>query len=233
MSYEEGACSGAPHVPSVIQSTKCCTELSQSEQPDSIDIYLSLNLLQSQDLTRSASHPYFAQSVQFKMPGFAQANELNAWQKLQEHHQHLGRNIILKEYFDQDPKRFEKFTRTFENKADNTEILFDFSKNFINDETFKLLIEMAKEAKVEQLRDDMFKGEKINFTEKRAVYHTALRNVMNHPMQVDGKSVVEGVNEVLDHMKEFSEEVRSGKWTGYSGKPIKTVINIGIGGSDL
>lgn len=167
------------------------------------------------------------------MPGFAQANDLNSWQKLQSHHQELGRNIILKEYFEKDPQRFEKFSRTFKNEADKSEILFDFSKNFLTEETLELLVAMAKEAKLEELRDDMFKGEKINFTEKRAVYHVALRNTSNSPMQVDGKSVVEDVNEVLDHMKEFSEQVRSGEWKGYTGKKIDTVVNIGIGGSDL
>ncbi len=86
---------------------------------------------------------------------------------------------------------------------------------------------------MEKLRDEMFAGEKINFTEKRAVYHVALRNVTNQPMQVDGKSVVEDVNEVLEHMKVFSEQVRTGKWKGYTGKKIKTIINVGIGGSDL
>ncbi|KAF2237037.1 Phosphoglucose isomerase [Viridothelium virens] len=167
------------------------------------------------------------------MPGFAQATELPAWAKLQEHHQDLGRNIVLKDYFKKDPQRFEKFTRTFKNSADNSETLFDFSKNFITEETLQLLIQLAKEAKLEQLRDDMFAGEKINFTEKRAVYHVALRNVSNDPMKVDGQSVVEGVNEVLEHMKEFSNQVRSGEWKGYTGKKINTIINIGIGGSDL
>jgi glucose-6-phosphate isomerase len=79
----------------------------------------------------------------------------------------------------------------------------------------------------------MFAGEKINFTEKRAVYHVALRNTSNQPMKVNGESVVEGVNEVLEHMKEFSEQVRSGAWKGYTGKKINTIVNIGIGGSDL
>jgi glucose-6-phosphate isomerase len=79
----------------------------------------------------------------------------------------------------------------------------------------------------------MFAGEKINFTEKRAVYHVALRNTSNQPMKVDGESVVEGVNEVLEHMKEFSNQVRSGEWKGYTGKKINTIVNIGIGGSDL
>ncbi|KAF2763205.1 Phosphoglucose isomerase [Pseudovirgaria hyperparasitica] len=167
------------------------------------------------------------------MPGFSQAIELDAWQELQKHHQTLGKDIVLKNYFEKDPQRFQKFSHTFKNDADGTEIIFDFSKNFITEETIQLLTKLAKEAKLEQLRDDMFKGEKINFTEKRAVYHVALRNTSNQPMEVDGKSVVEGVNDVLEHMKEFSEQVRSGEWKGYTGKSIKTIINIGIGGSDL
>ena len=167
------------------------------------------------------------------MPGFKQASDLDAWQKLQDHHTSLGRNIVLKEYFEKDPQRFKKFTRTFDNTADKSEILFDFSKNFITEETLSLLIQLAKDSGLEKLRDDMFAGEKINFTEKRAVYHTALRNTTNKPMKVDGKSVVEDVNEVLEHMKAFSDQVRSGEWKGYTGKKIKTIINIGIGGSDL
>lgn len=167
------------------------------------------------------------------MPGFTQANKLGAWEALSEHHKTLSKQIILKDFFAQDPKRFEKYSHTFKNKADGTEILFDFSKNFLTDETLDQLIKLAKEANVEQLRDDMFKGEKINFTEGRAVYHVALRNTENLPMQVDGKSVVEDVNSVLEHMKEFSEQVRSGEWKGYTGKKIKTIVNIGIGGSDL
>ncbi|KAI9671030.1 MAG: glucose-6-phosphate isomerase [Alyxoria varia] len=167
------------------------------------------------------------------MPGFSQANQLDAWQKLQDHHQQVGRNIVLKDYFDKDPQRFQKFLRTFKNDADKGEILFDFSKNFINEDTLGLLVNLAKEAKLEELRDAMFAGERINFTEDRAVYHVALRNVTNQPMKVDGQSVVEEVNGVLEHMKEFSEAVRGGQWVGYTGKPIKTVINIGIGGSDL
>ena len=96
-----------------------------------------------------------------------------------------------------------------------------------------LLVNLAKEAQLEKLRDEMFAGDKINFTEKRAVYHVALRNVSNQPMAVDGKSVVEDTNSVLEHMKEFSEQVRSGSWTGYTGKKLTTIVNIGIGGSDL
>ena len=164
---------------------------------------------------------------------FAQATDLQAWQKLQAHHNELGRNIVLKEFFEKDPQRFKKFSRIFHNTADNSDTLFDFSKNFINEDTLSLLIQLAKEAGLEKLRDEMFAGEKINFTEKRAVYHVALRNVTNQPMKVDGKSVMEDVNAVLEHMKEFSNEVRSGQWRGYTGKKIKTIINIGIGGSDL
>lgn len=167
------------------------------------------------------------------MPGFAQATDLSAWKELQKHHQDLGRSIVLKEVFQKDPDRFNKYSRTFNNEVDGSETIFDFSKNFVTDETLKLLIQLAKEAKLEELRDDMFKGDKINFTEKRAVYHVALRNVSNQPMAVDGKSVVEDVNSVLEHMKEFSEQVRSGAWKGYTGKEIKTIVNIGIGGSDL
>lgn len=139
----------------------------------------------------------------------------------------------MKEEFKKDPSRFEKFSFTFDNTADKSEILFDFSKNFLTDETFKILVEVAKEAKVEELRDAMFKGEKINFTEDRAVLHAALRNVTNEPILVDGKDVMPGVNKELAHMKEFSEQVRSGEWKGYTGKPLTTIINIGIGGSDL
>jgi len=167
------------------------------------------------------------------MPGFSQATDLDAWKALVEHHNKVGRNIVLREYFEKDPKRFEKYTRTFDNTADKSEILFDFSKNFLADDTLDLLVNLAKEAQLEKLRDEMFAGEKINFTEKRAVYHAALRNVSNKPMQVDGKSVVEETNSVLDHMKEFSEQIRSGEWKGYTGKNLTTIVNIGIGGSDL
>ncbi|KAF2475733.1 Phosphoglucose isomerase [Lindgomyces ingoldianus] len=167
------------------------------------------------------------------MPGFSQATELSAWTALQHHHEKLGKDIVLKEYFKKDPQRFDKFSFTFHNEADDSDTLFDFSKNFVTEETLKLLVELAKQANLEQLRDDMFKGEKINFTEHRAVYHVALRNVSNQPMQVDGQSVVEDVNNVLEHMKKFSEQVRSGEWKGFTGKRVNTIINVGIGGSDL
>lgn len=163
---------------------------------------------------------------------FSQASELNAWQTLLDHHQTTGKTFVLKQLFEKDPQRFENFVRRFKN-ADDSDITFDFSKNLINQETLDLLVKLAKEAGVEQLRDRMFNGEAINFTENRAVYHVALRNTSNQPMQVNGKSVVEEVNSVLDHMKEFSEQVRSGEWKGHTGKKIKSIVNIGIGGSDL
>ena len=164
---------------------------------------------------------------------FGQATDLQAWKKLEEHHNQAGRGMVLNDLFANDPQRFQKFTRTFKNKADGSETLFDFSKNFIIEETLSLLVQLAKEAKIEELRDAMFAGERINFTEQRAVYHVALRNTENWPMKVDGKSVVEETNSVLDHMKEFCGQVRSGEWKGYTGKKMQTIINVGIGGSDL
>ncbi|ODH50605.1 glucose-6-phosphate isomerase [Paracoccidioides brasiliensis] len=167
------------------------------------------------------------------MASFPEASNLNAWKALQEHYNSTGRNITLKDEFKKDDLRFQKFSHTFVNTADKSEILFDFSKNLITEESITLLIQLAKEAGVEKLRDQMFNGEPINFTEDRAVYHVALRNVSNQEMRVKGKSVVEEVNSVLNHMKEFSEQVRSGEWKGYTGKKINTIINVGIGGSDL
>lgn len=163
---------------------------------------------------------------------FKLATELPAWEKLQQLHKSLGKSISVKEEFSKDPKRFEKYSKTFQNH-DGSEILFDFSKNLINDEIVSALIQLAKEAKVTQLRDNMFAGEHINFTEDRAVYHVALRNTRGKRMKVDGKDVTPGVHSVLDHMKEFSEQVRSGAWKGFTGKKITDVVNIGIGGSDL
>lgn len=163
---------------------------------------------------------------------FSRTSDLSAWKALQDHHRAEGQTLIMKSFF-QETDRFDKYSRRFQNDADGTEITFDFSKNLITDKTFELLIQLAKEAGVEGLRDAMFAGEHINFTEDRAVYHVALRNVTNKPMSVDGKSVVEDVNAVLDHMREFSEQVRSGEWVGWTGKKITDVVNIGIGGSDL
>jgi glucose-6-phosphate isomerase len=162
-----------------------------------------------------------------------QADSLSAWKALQDHHNNVGKSFVLKKEFEKDPSRFEKFSFTFDNTADGSEILFDFSKNFLTAQTLDLLVDVAKEAKIEDLRDAMFRGDKINFTEDRAVLHTALRNVTNEVVKVDGNDVMPGVNKELKHMEEFSEAIRSGEWKGYTGKPLTTIINIGIGGSDL
>lgn len=161
------------------------------------------------------------------------ADKLPSWETLQKHHNTVGKSFVLKNEFKNDPERFEKFSYTFTNPADKSEILFDFSKNFLTEETLKILVQVAKEAKLEELRDAMFKGEKINVTEDRAVLHTALRNVSGTPIEVDGKDVMPGVQKELKHMEEFSDAIRSGEWKGFTGKPLTTIINIGIGGSDL
>lgn len=166
----------------------------------------------------------------------APANTLPAWAELNAHRDSVSKSFVLKEAFASDPDRFNRFTRTFAAPGTSNDILFDFSKNFLTDETLELLVKLAEQAGVERKRDAMFRGDKINFTENRAVYHTALRNVSGVEMKVDGKDVMggpNGVNAVLDHMKEFSEQVRSGEWKGFTGKKLTTIINIGIGGSDL
>lgn len=162
---------------------------------------------------------------------FKLATELSGWKQLESIYQSSGK-VNVSEEFKKDSSRYEKYSKTFKN-FDDSEILFDYSKNLINDEIFKGLIELAKEAKVESLRDAMFAGEKINSTEGRAVYHAALRNRSMKPMKVDGEDTAPYVDSVLKHMKEFSDQIRSGERTGYSGKAITDVVNIGIGGSDL
>ncbi|MFM9834870.1 MAG: glucose-6-phosphate isomerase [Methylophilaceae bacterium] len=149
-----------------------------------------------------------------------------AWEKLCSHQRDIFK-VHMRDLFAADPKRFEKFSLKF------TDILFDYSKHRITQETLPLLMQMAREANIETWRDRMFAGEKINITENRAVLHTALRNRSNAPIMVDGKDVMPEVNAVLKHMREFTEQVRSGAWTGYSGKRITDIVNIGIGGSDL
>jgi glucose-6-phosphate isomerase len=133
----------------------------------------------------------------------------------------------LKEMFDADDQRFNKFSIQFE------DILLDYSKNRIDDETIALLIQLAKECSLKEAIDAMYSGEKINVTEGRQVLHIALRNRSNTPIYVDGKDVMPDVNKVLDQMKSFSEAIISGEWKGYTGKAITDVVNIGIGGSDL
>ncbi len=150
-----------------------------------------------------------------------------AWQALEQHHQ-ANSDRTIAELFAQQPDRFKDYSLTFDNQ-----ILVDFSKNNINQETLNLLRQLAKECAIDEAKQAMFNGEKINRTEHRAVLHTALRNRSNSPVLVDGQDVMPEVNAVLAKMKAFCERVISGEWKGYTGKAIRDVINIGIGGSDL
>jgi len=151
---------------------------------------------------------------------------LPVWQALCRHQKTIAASN-MRDLFSQDTNRFDKFSFQLD------DMLFDFSKNRINDETLPLLMQLAREAQLENWRDRMFAGEKINITENRAVLHTALRNRSNHPVLVDGVDVMPEVNAVLAQMRDFSDKVRSGAWLGYTGKRITDVVNIGIGGSDL
>jgi glucose-6-phosphate isomerase len=152
--------------------------------------------------------------------------ERNAWKALQAHYEQL-RGLHLRKLFADDPKRGERMT------AEAAGIFLDYSKNRITDETVKLLIQLAEESGLRSQIDAMFRGEKINFTEKRAVLHVALRAPKGTSIVVDGENVVPQVHAVLDKMTDFSNRVRSGQWKGHTGKRIRNVINIGIGGSDL
>ncbi|CAG8559636.1 8727_t:CDS:2 [Paraglomus occultum] len=161
------------------------------------------------------------------------ANELAAWHVLQRHYDSEAKQYIMRELFLKDPTRFETFSRQFKGSLTDADILLDFSKNVITQDTFATLIQLAKEADVEGFRDKLFSGEHINFTEDRAVLHVALRNVSNTPIYDNGKDVMPEVNEVLDQIKNAANAIGSGSWTGYTGKPITDIVNIGIGGSDL
>ena len=150
-----------------------------------------------------------------------------AWKALEAHQSQLAHTTIA-DLFKQEENRFNDYSLTFENQ-----ILVDFSKNKINQETLKLLRQLAKESTLDEAINAMFTGEKINRTENRAVLHTALRNRSNTPVYVDGKDVMPEVNAVLAKMSAFCDRVISGEWKGYTGKAITDVVNIGIGGSDL
>ncbi|MGV0936510.1 glucose-6-phosphate isomerase [Empedobacter falsenii] len=149
-----------------------------------------------------------------------------AWNALEKHFQTI-QHTSIKELFAQNANRFEEFSIQYPS------LLVDYSKNRINAETIQLLVDLAKEMDVDTAIQQMFEGDVINVTEKRAVLHTALRNRSNEEVLVDGKDVMPQINEVLDQMKSFSEKVISGEWKGFSGKEITDVVNIGIGGSDL
>jgi glucose-6-phosphate isomerase len=149
-----------------------------------------------------------------------------AWKKLAIHFEQV-RELHLRQLFADDPQRGTRFT------AEALGLYLDYSKNRITDETLKLLVQLAQESGLRERIDAMFRGDKINITEKRAVLHTALRAPRNASILVDGKNVVLEVHAVLDRMANFSARVRSGEWKGHTGKRIRNVINIGIGGSDL
>ena len=153
--------------------------------------------------------------------------QTNAWKALTQHHAQR-KNTTIQDLFAQEKDRFANYSLTF-----NNEILVDFSKNNLTQETLGLLRQLTEECGLTQAKEAMFNGEKINRTENRAVLHTALRNRSNTPVLVDGKDVMPEVNAVLAKMKSFCERVISGEWKGYTGKAITDVINIGIGGSDL
>jgi glucose-6-phosphate isomerase len=152
--------------------------------------------------------------------------ERKAWQALKRHYDELA-GQHLRELFAADPERGERLT------AEAAGLYLDYSKNRVTDETMRLLVELATESGVPEHRDAMFRGEHINVSENRAVLHVALRMPAGEQLIVDGNDVVAQVHEVLGRMADFANRVRSGEWKGYTGKPIKNVINVGIGGSDL
>ena len=152
--------------------------------------------------------------------------QTHAWHALAAHYD-AKKKFHMRDLFAEDPNRFEKYSLKFE------DILLDYSKNRINDETMDSLFELAHEMELEEWRELMFSGVAINHTEDRAVLHVALRNRSDRPVLVDGRDVMPDVNRVLLQMRQFSESVRSGEWKGYTGKTITDIVNIGIGGSDL
>jgi glucose-6-phosphate isomerase len=147
-----------------------------------------------------------------------------AWQALTAHYAAME-DVQMKALFAEDPERFNKFSMQFE------DILLDYSKNRVTEETMDLLYKLAEQQGVKAKAKAMFAGEKINSTEGRAVLHVALRNQSNTPIFVDGKDVMPEVNEVLGRIKTFTEKVRGGEWKGYTGKSITAIVNIGIGGT--
>ncbi len=149
-----------------------------------------------------------------------------AWKALQQHHREIG-GRHLRELFAEDPGRGERLA------AEAAGLYLDYSKNRVTDETLALLIQLARESEVAERRDAMMRGEPINVSEHRAVLHVALRMPKGSSLVVGGVNVVAQVHEVLDRMAEFADRIRSGKWKGYTGKAIRNIVNVGIGGSDL
>src|SRR5208282_5325068 len=156
--------------------------------------------------------------------GMAPLTERPAWKALEAHYQKV-RKLHLRKLFGDDPGRGERMS------AEAVGLYLDYSKNRITDETLRLLVQLAEESGLRARIDAMFRGEKLNLTEKRAVLHVALRAPKGAVIVVDGENVVPQVHAVLDKMTEFANRVRSGAWLGHTGRRIKNVINIGIGGS--
>jgi glucose-6-phosphate isomerase len=152
--------------------------------------------------------------------------QTNAWQLLNAHRQEMAQ-VQMRDLFKEEPARFDAFSIRLD------DILFDYSKNIITAGTMELLRQLAEECRLQDAIGAMFNGEKINRTEGRAVLHTALRNFSGKPVTTDGKDVMPGIRQVQDQMKNFCQAVHSGEWKGYTGKKIRYIVNIGIGGSDL
>lgn len=157
--------------------------------------------------------------------------EDQAWKSLQDYYASTSSKLIMRNMFNEDIDRFSNYSKIL--KTTDGEILIDYSKNLIDQQVLKFLFQLARNRNVESLRDQMFKGDKINFTEDRSVLHIALRNRSNRGILVNGMNVMSEVTKVLDQMKLFTNRVRSGEWVGYTGKRITDIVNIGIGGSDL
>lgn len=150
-----------------------------------------------------------------------------AWQQLQQHYDNLMKEMQMKNLFAADNQRTQKFSIQFE------DIFFDYSKNIVTNETINLLVQLSEECNVKATIDEQFSGKRINVTENRAVLHTALRNKSDKPVYVDGQDVMPDIKKVLQQMEIFCNAVHNKTYVGYTGKPITTIVNIGIGGSDL
>jgi glucose-6-phosphate isomerase len=153
--------------------------------------------------------------------------QTHAWQELKMHFEKEARGLQMRELFEKDSERFSRFSILF------NDILFDYSKNIITDQTLRLLLNLSEQCGVWPAIEAMFNGELINETENRAVLHTALRNFSGNSVFSNGKDVMPDVRRVLDQMHEFCKKIHSGAWTGFTGKKIRYIVNIGIGGSDL
>lgn len=169
---------------------------------------------------------FFSSKTDREIAAGSRLTATSEWKNLQEHYEEI-KDMQMRDLFASDPERFEKF------HLEQEDFLLDYSKHIITEKTLALLFDLARAAGVKEAAAAMFCGKRINWTEDRAVLHSALRNRSNTPIYVDGKDVMPEVNRVLQKVKDFSDQVRSGAWKGFTGKPIRFVVNIGIGGSDL